>query len=93
MVIPTPVSLIEESQDLHTEAMAVGRATLPDLADFASDRRQVGYRADSSAVADFEQDRQQLIRRVAMAVGGVFGVGAVSYALPALLRRPMGTSM
>ncbi len=72
--------LIEESQDLHTDAMAVGRETLPDLADFASDRRRAGYRADAAAVADFMRDRQELIHRVSMAVGGVFGVGAVSYA-------------
>ena len=72
--------LIEESQDLHTDAMAMGRETLPDLADFASDRRRAGYRADAATVAQFERDRQQLIHRVAMAVGGVFGVGAVTYA-------------
>jgi len=72
--------LMEESQDLHTDAMAVGRTTLPDLADLASDRRRAGYRADSKTVAEFERDRQQMIHRVAMAVGGVFGVGAVSYA-------------
>ena len=70
--------LIEESQDLHTDAMTVGRVTLPDLADYASDRRRSGVHADSTAIADFEQDRQRLIRRVAMAVGGVFGIGAVS---------------
>lgn len=72
--------LIEESQDLHSDAMVVGRETLPDLADYAADRRRSGYRADSTAVAEFERDRQQLIHRVTMAVGGVFGIGAVSYA-------------
>lgn len=72
--------LIEESQDLHTDAMAVGRATLPDLADLASDRRRAGYRADSTSVAEFQRDRQKLIHRVALAVGGVFGIGAVSSA-------------
>jgi len=72
--------LMEESQDLHTDAMAVGRTTLPDLADLASDRRRAGHVAESTAVADFERDRQQLIHRVTMAVGGVFGVGAISYA-------------
>ncbi len=70
--------LIEESQDLHTDAMAVGRVTLPDLADYASDRRRGGATVDPTVVAQFEQGRQRLIRRMAMAVGGVFGIGAVS---------------
>lgn len=70
--------LIEESQDLHTDAMAVGRLTLPDLADHASDRRRSGITVDSTTIAEFEHGRQRLIRRVAMAVGGVLGVGAVS---------------
>ena len=72
--------LIEESQDLHTDAMAVGRTNLPDLADFASDRRRSGARADPATVLEFEQGRQRMIRRVAMAVGGVFGMGAISSA-------------
>ena len=70
--------LIEESQDLHADAMAVGRTTLPDLADYASDRRRNGAPSDALTVVNFEQDRQRLIRRVTMAVGGVLGVGAVS---------------
>lgn len=70
--------LIEESQDLHADAMAVGRMTVPDLADHASDRRRSGTPADPAALAEFELGRQRLIRRVALAVGGVFGVGAVS---------------
>lgn len=70
--------LIEESQDLHTDAMAVGRMTLPDLADYASDRARSGATVDPIAIADFEQGRQGLMRRMAMAVGGVLGIGAVS---------------
>lgn len=58
--------------------MAVGRTSLPDLADYASDRRRNGVMTDPIAVAEFEQGRQRLIRRMAMAVGGVLGIGAVS---------------
>ena len=70
--------LIEESQDLHTDAMAVGRTVLPDLADYASDRRRNAVTVDPTTLVNFEQDRQRLISRVAMAVGGVLGIGAVS---------------
>ena len=72
--------LIEESQDLHTDAMAVGRMSLPDLADYAADRRRIGVTTDPIAIAEFDQGRQRLIRRMAMAVGGVLGIGAVSSA-------------
>lgn len=69
--------LIEESQDLHTDAMAVARQTLPDISDMAADRRRAGTNIDRAAIRDFEADRQQLIRRVALAAGGAFGIGAV----------------
>ena len=70
--------LIEESQDLHTDAMVVARTTLPDLRDFAADRRRAGTVAEPAALGDFIESRQTLVRRLALAVGGVFGVGAVS---------------
>ena len=72
--------LIEESQDLHTDAMTVAHATLPDLGDVAADRRRDGVGFDPVAVADFVQHRQTLVRRLAMSLGGILGVGAVSTA-------------
>ncbi len=69
--------LIEESQDLHTDAMAVARVTLPDISDMAADRRRAGINVDREAVRSFEADRQSLVRRLALAAGGVLGVGAV----------------
>lgn len=72
--------LVEESQDLHTDAMVVARTSLPDLADFAADRRRNGYQADPVALQDFARSRQTLARRLALAVGGILGVGAVSSA-------------
>jgi len=70
--------LIEESQDLHTDAMTVARTTLPDLTDFAAERRRAGHAHDIHDVADFDTARQTLIRRLALSLGGVFGFGVVS---------------
>ncbi len=69
--------LIEESQDLHTDAMGVARETLPDLADLAADRRRGGNAVDREAIEHFQASRQSLIRRLALSVGGVLGFGAV----------------
>ena len=70
--------LIEESQDLHTDAMGVAQRTLPDLTDFAADRRRAGTADDPRRAEDFNAARQTLIRRLALSLGGVFGVGVVS---------------
>jgi hypothetical protein len=70
--------LIEESQDLHSDAMNVARTTLPDIADMTADRRRAGITVDRAAIRDFEADRHTLVRRLALAAGGVFGVGVVS---------------
>lgn len=69
--------LIEESQDLHTDAMAVARETLPDVSDMAADRRRAGTEVDPATIRDFAADRQTMVRRLALATGGVLGVGAV----------------
>ncbi|MEP7045917.1 MAG: ferritin-like domain-containing protein [Ilumatobacteraceae bacterium] len=72
--------LIEESQDLHTDAMTVARTTMPDLADLASDRRRNAGAADPELVQQFEQARSSLGRKIAMALGGIFGAGVISSA-------------
>ena len=72
--------LIEESQDLHTDAMVAGRSSLPDLADYASDRRRAGIEHDPKVIAEYTESRHNLIRRLAMSVGGVLGAGVVSTA-------------
>jgi Ferritin-like domain len=72
--------LIEESQDLHTDAMGVARTTLPDLADLASDRRRLGTTTDAAAAESFAQSHQTFVRRIALAVGGLFSAGVVSSA-------------
>ncbi len=70
--------LLEESQDLHTDAMVVARQTLPDFSDMAADRRRDGFSVDRNEIRDFEADRNNLIRRLTLAAGGIFGIGAVS---------------
>lgn len=69
--------LIEESQDLHTDAMAIARETLPDISDMASDRRRAGINIDRVAVREFASDRQSVVRRLALATGGLLGASTV----------------
>ena len=70
--------LIEESQDLHTDAMIEARTTLPDLADASADRRRADLAADPDVVEVFTASRHTLVKRLSMALGGILGVGAVS---------------
>lgn len=72
------VDLIEDSQDVHAEAKAVARGTVPDLADFASGRRGAEIEHDSDAIAEFERSREALIERLALAVGGALGIGVAT---------------
>jgi Ferritin-like domain len=71
-------TLIEESQDLHTDAMVVARTSLPDLADYASDRRRAGVTVDpSEAIQAADEVRTSVARRLSLALGGILGVGAI----------------
>ena len=72
--------LIEESQDLHTDAMAVARANFSDISDFAADRRRAGGVDELRDVEEFNTARQTLIRRLALSLGGVLGFSAVTSA-------------
>ncbi|MCU1361008.1 MAG: hypothetical protein JWN99_2297, partial [Ilumatobacteraceae bacterium] len=72
-------TLIEESQDLHTDAMVVARTSLPDLADFAADRQRSGITTDPAMLVDAaDEARNTLARRLSLALGGILGAGAVS---------------
>jgi hypothetical protein len=70
--------LIEESQDLHTDAMVVAETTLPDVTDMAADRRRTGVERDPAVVAEVQGSRSTLARRLALSLGGLLGVGAIS---------------
>ena len=78
--------LIEESQDLHSDAMGVANDTLADVSDLASDRRRSGVAApDPSQLEAFDASRTNLISRLGLALGGALGVSALSgiFAKPA----------
>lgn len=71
--------LIEESQDLHSDAISVVQATLPDLADYASDRRHAGLlEVEPAELEAYNASRNAMITKVGLAVGGAVGVGLVS---------------
>jgi hypothetical protein len=72
--------LLEESQDIHTDAMVSARLTLPDVHDMAADRRRESPSVDPQVIADLATSKQTLMRRLALSVGGLLGVGAVSSA-------------
>ena len=77
--------LLEESNDVHSDAMRVGAGTVADLRDVAADRAREGVdRPDPAQVAAFEASRSALIRKLGLAAGGGAGFGAVT----SLLSRP-----
>ncbi len=77
---PTLERLIEESQDLHLDAMAAAQQNLPDLSDSIADRRRAGLGHHPADLAEFDVARQSLIRRLALSMGGILGIGVVSTA-------------
>lgn len=78
--------LLVESQDLQSDAIGQVRATLPDLADLAADRR--GQEVDPAEVDLFNQGRRALIRRLGLGAGGLAASGVFGGALSTLLARP-----
>jgi hypothetical protein len=81
--------LIEESHDLHSDAIAVATSTIPDLRDLAADRRRLGDAAPEPArIETFESARSTLLGRLGVALGGVVGFAAVSSAFA----RPAGAA-
>jgi rubrerythrin len=80
--------LIEESQDLHSDAIVVATQTVPDLRDLAADRRLLGAPTDPVRIAEIESSRSSLLGRLGVVLGGVIGFGAVSGAFA----RPAGAA-
>ena len=75
--------LIEESQDLHTDAMGAARRTLPDLSDVAADRQRHVGDVDPSRQAVLHESHAAMVRRIRLALGGLLGAGVVSTAFGA----------
>ncbi|MHB8669063.1 MAG: ferritin-like domain-containing protein [Acidimicrobiales bacterium] len=78
--------LLVESNDLQVDAMSQVRATLPDLADIAAERR--GEEVDTDEIALFNRGRRNLLRRLGLGAGGVAAGGILGPSLMALLARP-----
>ena len=84
--------LIEESHDLHSDAIRVARQSIPDLQDLAADRRVSGDAADQAKLGEFTETRNALVGRLGMVLGGALGVGVISGAgSTVFLRRPSGS--
>ncbi len=77
--------LIEESHDLHSDAIRVARQSIPDLQDLAADRRVSGDEVDQAKLGEFTETRNALVGRLGMVLGGALGVGVISgaFASPA----------
>ena len=76
-------SLIEESQDLHTDAMRRGAEVLPDLADAQSDARR--DETDAEQAAEFNEARRDHVEALGLGEGGIARVGVLAGGLGALL--------
>ena len=75
--------LIEQSQDLHSDAMHHGDALLPDLADAHADQRRL--ETDPDEVARFDRDRREHVEGLGLGEGGFARVGVLAGGLGALL--------
>ncbi len=61
-------ALIEESQDLHVDAMRVARDSLPELAQIGAERRG---EVDTDEIDHFNNARRSLLARMGYGAGGV----------------------
>jgi hypothetical protein len=77
--------LIEESQDQHSDAMKQATASLPDLRDYANDRRHNSTIITPEEIRALEKSRSNMRNKIAAAAG--FGV--LGYAATSLFARPV----
>jgi len=61
-------SLIEESRDLHVDAMNVARSSLPELAQLREERRG---EVDTDEIERFNRARRSLLEKMGYGVGGI----------------------
>ncbi|MEY2420185.1 MAG: hypothetical protein QOI95_252 [Acidimicrobiaceae bacterium] len=67
-------ALIEESEDLHSDAMRTTNAGLTDLVEQGRDRRASGDDADVDEIAAYQSERSRLLTK-SLAGAGLVGVG------------------
>ena len=75
--------LLEESQDLHSDAMHHGITLVPDLTDAHSDARDVEI--DPAEIAEFNDARRTHVEQLGLGTGGAARVGVMAGGLGALL--------
>lgn len=82
--------LIEESEDLQSDALRDARAAIPDLQDLRSDRR--GERPEPDQLRAFNASRRSLLTKLGVGGGGLAArgllAGTFGTAFTAILARP-----
>ncbi len=81
--------LLEESGDLHADAMRVHEATLPDLADHASDTRN--DEVDPTDAARLDDSRHELVSELGSTDFGLLKKGAMAGGIGAMLAALLAT--
>lgn len=76
--------LIEESQDQHSDAMRQANATLPDMRDYANDRRKSAI-ITPDEIRALQDSRSNLRAKLV----GVAGIGVLGYGVSSLFARPV----
>ncbi len=80
-------ALLEESEDLHSDAMRTTRAAMADLVEQGQDRRAAGVDPDETAA--YQSERSRLLTRQLAGVG-IVGAGlATLFASPAFAQSSM----
>ena len=78
--------LLEESQDLHTDAMRQLRPAIADLGDIRADRARTGLQIEPIEVETLNRSRVNLLQRLGLR--RVVGVGALGAAIATIVARP-----
>ena len=81
--------LIEESQDLQSDAMRDVKATLPELAEIGEQRRGTG--TDPDLVSRYNLNRRGLLQRMGIGAGGVATRGLLAGGFGSLLAGVLAT--
>lgn len=80
------LELLEESQDLHADAMRELRPTLVDLADVRADRVRGGHEVTMDEIASINRGRVGLLRKLGLRRAA--GAGAMGAALATIVGSP-----
>jgi len=75
--------LIEESEDLQSDAMQHARSTIPDLEDVREESRREAV--DPDDIARFDENRKRVVKDLGLGAGGFARTGALAGGLGAAL--------